>query len=82
VPVEATSLRYIAMGSEKMRTTTADKFNSNRLLRLENLEDRQMLSATPLDSVAAAAATSALIATNDFSDEVVNLDALKRPRLT
>jgi hypothetical protein len=60
-----------------MKTSTGYKSNAKRLLRLENLEDRQMLSATPLDSVVAVEAASALVATSDFSDEIVNLGELE-----
>ncbi len=60
-----------------MKTNTTSKAASKRLLRLENLEDRRMLSATPLDSVVAAEAVSALVAPNDFSDAVVDLGNLE-----
>ncbi|MBR0225613.1 MAG: fibronectin type III domain-containing protein [Thermoguttaceae bacterium] len=51
-----------------------NKFNySRRSLRLEALENREMLSATPFDSAAVANETVEIVATAEFSGAVVDL---------
>ena len=48
-------------------------FNARRLLRLEALEKREMLSATPIDSAVVANETAEIVATAEFSNAVVDL---------
>ena len=47
--------------------------NARRSLRLETLENREMLSATPIDSATIANETAAIVAAADFSNAVVDL---------